>query len=99
MCSKILLALLLVLSLSSLSCEKIEVANPDVGDGALQFVKTEIADGVDATLGRFVAVTAHPENGHWAALWFEQEDGTISVVWVNVVKRKIQENVLTIPRK
>ncbi|GAF97438.1 unnamed protein product, partial [marine sediment metagenome] len=37
--------------------------------------------------------------GHWAALWFEQDNGTISVVWVNVVKRRIQDNVLTIPRK
>ena len=44
MCSKILLALLLVLSLSSLSCEKIEVANPDVGDGALQVRVIEVID-------------------------------------------------------
>jgi hypothetical protein len=100
MFSRILLAALLALSMGVMSCQKLEVANPDLKtEGALQFVKTGIEDGIDATLGRFVAVTQHPDSGHWAALWFEQEDGTISVVWVNVVKRKIQDNVLTIPRK
>jgi len=100
MFSKILLAALLALSMGVMSCQKLEVANPDLNEeGPLQFVKTEIPDGIAATLGRFVAVTPHPDSGHWAALWFEQENGTISVVWVNVVKRRILENVLTIPRK
>jgi hypothetical protein len=97
---KILLAALLALSMGVMSCQKLDMSNPDISkEGSLQFVRTEISDGIAATLGRFVAVTPHPEEGHWAALWFEQENGTISVVWVNVVKRRIQENVLTIPRK
>ena len=100
MFSKILLAALLALSMVVMSCQKLELAMPDIDkEGSMQFVKTEISDGIAATLGRFVAVTPHPDNGHWAALWFEQENGTISVVWVNVVKRRVQENVLTIPRK
>jgi len=100
MFSKIVVVALLVLSLGVLSCEKLEVGIQDASKvGSLQFVKSEMADGIAATLGRFVAVTPHPTDGHWAALWFEQDDGTISVVWVNVVKRRIQENVLTIPRK
>ena len=100
MFSKILFATLLALSMGVMSCQKLEVANPDIkNEGSLQFVRTEISDGIAATHGKFVAVTPHPDSGHWAALWFEQENGTISVVWVNVVKRRIQENVLTIPRK
>jgi hypothetical protein len=98
MFSKILLAALLALSIGVVSCHKLAI--PDIEkEGSLQFVTPEISDGIAATLGRFVAVTPHPENAHWAALWFEQENGTISVVWVNVVARNIQEQVLTIPRK
>ena len=100
MYSKILLVALLALSLGVMSCEKLEVSVPDIDkEGPLQYVQTEISDGIAATLGKFVAVTLHPDNGRLAALWFEQEDGTISVVWVNVVKRRILDNVLTIPRK
>jgi hypothetical protein len=100
MFSKILFAALLVLSMGVMSCQKLQEANPDITkEGSLQFLKTAMSDGIDATLGRFVAVTPHPDKPHWAALWFEQENGTISVVWVNVVKRRIQEDVLTIPRK
>ena len=100
MISKILLAVLLALSMGVLSCQKLEVASTDITkEGSLQFLKTAMSDGIDATLGRFVAVTPHPDKAHWAALWFEQDNGTISVVWVNVVKRRIQEDVLTIPRK
>ncbi len=98
MFSKILLAALLALSIGVMSCQKLAISDIDK-EGSLQFVNTEIPDGIAATLGRFVAVTPHPESAHWAALWFEQENGTISVVWVNVVSRTIQENVLTIPRK
>ncbi len=98
MFSKILLAALLALSMGVMSCQKLAISDIDK-EGSLQFVKTEISDGIAATFGRFVAVTPHPENPHLAALWFEQENGTISVVWVNVVSRTIQENVLTIPRK
>ena len=98
MFSKILLAALLALSMGVMSCQKLAISDIDK-EGSLQFVNTEIPDGIAATLGRFVAVTPHPENAHWAALWFEQENGTISVVWVNVVSRSIEENVLTIPRK
>lgn len=98
MFSKILLAALLALSMVVMSCQKLAISDIKK-EGSLQFVNTQIPDGIAATLGRFVAVTPHPENAHWAALWFEQENGTISVVWVNVVSRSIQENVLTIPRK
>lgn len=96
----LLVALLGVVSLGAMSCQKLDVGLPDAEKvGSLQFIKSEISDGIAANLGRFVAVTPHPTNAHWAALWFEQENGTISIVWVNVVKRRIQEDVLTIPRK
>lgn len=97
---KILIVSLLVLSMGAISCQKLEVAIQDPDKvGSLSFVKSEISDGIAASLGRFVAVTPHPESAEWAALWFEKDDGTISVVWVNIVKRRLQENVLTIPRK
>jgi hypothetical protein len=95
MYSKILLAALLALSLGVLSCEKLEVGT----DGPLQYVHSDITDGISKTLGRFVTVTTHPTDSHRAALWFEQDDGTISVVWVNVNQRTIHKKVLTIPRK
>jgi len=93
--SKILLAALLALSLGVLSCEKLEVGT----DGPLQYVVSDISDGIAEELGRFVAVTPHPTEAYLAALWFEQDDGTISVVWVNVNKRTIHKKILTIPRK
>jgi hypothetical protein len=100
MYSKIVVVALLVLSFSVISCEKLEVGLQDPAkEGPLQFVRAEVGDGIAASLGQFVAVTPHPTDAHWSALWFEQDNGTISVVWVNVVKRRIQENVLTIPRK
>ncbi|MGD8413428.1 MAG: hypothetical protein PVF33_04310 [Candidatus Latescibacterota bacterium] len=98
--SKIVVLFLLVSVLCVISCEKLDVGveNPNQV-GALQFSKTQFDDSIAQSLGRFVAVTPHPTDGHWAALWFEQDNGTISVVWVNVVKRRIQDHVLTIPRK
>lgn len=100
MYSKIMVIVLLVSTICVVSCERLEVAVPDLAkEGPLKFSDIQISDGISATFGRFVAVTPHPSDGHWAALWFEQDNGTISIVWVNVVKRRIQENVLTIPRK
>jgi len=95
MYSKVLLVILLALVSGAVSCEKLDVD----ADGPLPLVLTDISDGIDAALGRFVAVTPHPTDADAAALWFEQDDGTISVVWVNVVKRTIHKKVLTIPRK
>ena len=95
MCSKILLAAVLVLCLALVSCAKLD----ENAEGALPLVLTEITDGIDAKLGRFVAVTPHPTDADAAALWFEDDNGTISVVWVNVMKRSIHKKVLTIPRK
>jgi hypothetical protein len=92
---KIFLAVLLAVTSGAVSCEKLAAD----GEGPLPLVTNEIMDGIDAKLGRFVAVTPHPTEADAAALWFEQDDGTISVVWVNVAKRTIHTQVLKIPRK
>ena len=90
--------LLAVLLLSA--CEKLESEKPgDFVAGALKFETAEFADAIPLKYGKLVGVTMHPKGAHWAALWFEAEDSTISVVWVNVVEKRIQEDVLTIPRK
>jgi len=100
MSSRIILAGLLVLSLSLLSCEKLpETAPATAPQGPLRFEGTSVPDGIPIGYGKLVAVVSHPQSAHWAALWFEAEDSTISVVWVNVVEGRIQDNVLRIPRK
>ena len=93
--SKILLAAVIALSLVLMSCAKLD----DNSEGPLQYMDSKFTDGIAKDLGRLVAVTTHQSESNAAALWFEKDDGTISVVWVNVVKKSIHKKVLTIPRK
>jgi hypothetical protein len=48
--------------------------------------------------GDLIAVTPHPTDGHWVALWFQKPDKTISVRWVNISIGTVGAEV-TIPRK
>ena len=48
--------------------------------------------------GDLVAVTPHPMDGHWVALWFQKPDKTISVRWVNITLGTVGTE-MTIPRK
>jgi hypothetical protein len=54
-------------------------------------------DAIPAEYGRFVGISAVSER--WNALWFEKEDGTIVVIGVNWVDRKMLNKVAMIPRK
>ena len=86
----LVLTLVLGCSVALTSCEKLETAEaPQAGD---------FQDSIALDYGTLIAVTAHPESGHWAQLWFEKPDKTISAVWVNVVEGQIG-TVATIPRK
>lgn len=82
------------------ACAKLESDKPGEFEGGdLKFETSEFTDAIPLKYGKLVGVTMHPQGAHWAALWFQAEDSTVSVVWVNVVEKRIQENVLTIPRK
>jgi hypothetical protein len=83
-----------------LACEKLETAKRgEYKAGPLKFETSEFTDAIPLEYGKLVGVTMHPQSSHWAALWFQAEDSTISVVWVNVVEKRIQEDVLKIPRR
>lgn len=69
------------LSVAVTSCKKISEEEAPA--------TVEFQEAIPLEYGTLVGVTAHPEYGHWAALWFEKKDKTISTVWVNVVEGKI----------
>jgi len=56
-------------------------------------------DAIPAGYGSLVAVTSTAARANIAQLWFEKEDGSIVVVYLDFVEGRILDNVLTIPRR
>jgi hypothetical protein len=90
----VLLPLLFALVLSFGSCTKIGPTFSPAGP--VSFVKVMPVIPLDS--GDLVAVTPHPIDGHWVALWFQKPDKTISVRWVNITLGTVGPE-MTIPRK
>ena len=76
------------------SCSKLPVMFTPSGPP----VSVTVLPVIPLDSGDLVAVTPHPVDGHWAALWFQKPDKTISVRWVNVTLGTVGTE-MTIPRK
>ena len=90
----VLLGFVFALVLSSSSCTKIV---PTFTRNGPAFSVT-VMPVIPLDSGDLVAVTPHPGDGHWVALWFQKPDKTISVRWVNITIGTVGAEV-TIPRK
>ncbi len=94
--NKILFVVLLVLALTFtvISCQKIETRTlvPPT-----QLPPPTVLEAIPLEDGQLVAVTPHPDDPHWAVLWFQKPDKTIAVVLVNVAQGKVVRRA-AIPR-
>jgi hypothetical protein len=86
---------ILVLCLGFASCAKRE--HQPAPEGSLGSMSNPYLDAIPSDYGRLVGVTNRGEA--YDALWFEKEDGTIVVVGVNWVGRKMFTTAAVIPRK
>ncbi len=73
-----------------IACERIDQDVEPEGIVDLQAVSMEY--------GSLVSVTTAPQYPNWAQLWFEAEDGTITMVRVNWMEDKMLEDILAIER-
>jgi hypothetical protein len=85
-----------VLALASASCKKLE-SPTDFARGKMMTEAVPFDDAIPAEYGRLVGVS--PVEKGWNALWFEKENGTIVVIGVHWVKRKMLNRAAVIPRK
>ena len=86
--NKILFLVLLVLALTftAISCQKLETR---ILVPPTQLPPPTVLEAIPLEDGQLVAVTPHPDDPHWAVLWFQKPDKTIAVVFVNVTQGKV----------
>jgi hypothetical protein len=77
------------------SCTKVE--ERPVPEGSLESTSSPHLDAIPRDYGRLVGVSEVSKG--WNALWFEKEDGTIVVVGVDWIGRKMYTTAALIPRK
>ena len=91
-CFIIVMAVLL-LGIFVVSCERtkqVEVSNPVAGISELtQF---------PAEYGSLEAVTSDAKYPNWAQLWFQDTAGTIRIVRINWLEKKVLDDVIIVPR-
>ncbi|PYU05259.1 MAG: hypothetical protein DMG33_11490 [Acidobacteria bacterium] len=90
----VLLGFVFTLVLSSGSCTKLVPTFTRTGPS----FPVSVMPVIPLDTGELVAVTPHPIDGHWVALWFQKPDKTISVRWVNITIGTVGAE-MTIPRK
>lgn len=88
--------LLLVLIVGLAACSKIE--QYEAHEGSIRGAAAPFTDAIPKAYGRFVGVS-HGDDQGWNALWFEKPDGTITVVGVNWVQRKMLTEVAVVERR
>ena len=90
----VLLGFVFTLVLSSGSCTKLVPTFTRTGPS----FPVSVMPVIPLDTGELVAVTPHPIDGHWVALWFQKPDKTISVRCVNITIGTVGAE-MTIPRK
>jgi len=94
--NKNLLMMLLVLALTvaGISCQKLATG---ILVPPTPLPPPTVLEAIPLEDGQLVAVTLHPDDPHWAVLWFQKPDKTIAVVLVNVTQGKVVRRA-AIPR-
>ncbi len=82
-------------TIATVSCAKLESGDKLVGP--LAFKPAGAANTIPDEYGTLVGVTQPAPQ--WSALWFQKQDKTIVVVFVNVEEGTMSSRGLTIPRK
>jgi|SRR5580693_485040 hypothetical protein len=88
---------ILAVCLVTVSCKKLH--EPIKPTGLLIIEAPKFRDAIPKEYGPLISVTSNSQLPSWYALWFQRSDGTITVVFVEVDEGKLDEKVVTIPRK
>jgi hypothetical protein len=86
---------IVTLCLTTAACRKLEDRGKPTGP--LVFETSKFPDAVPQEYGPLIAVTQG--SGEWATLWFQKQDGTITLIGVNIRDGRLGDKLLTIPRK
>jgi len=71
---------------------------PDNSPGPLELRNVPPGSTIPAAYGRLVSATSSDAYPGWAQLWFEQDDGTVTAVFVNYQNGQMRDRVLVLPR-
>jgi hypothetical protein len=88
---------ILAVCLVTVSCKKLQ--QPIKPTGLLAIEAPKFRDAIPKEYGPLISVTSNSQLPSWYALWFQRSDGTITVVFVEVDEGKLDEKVVTIPRR
>lgn len=83
------LGLLLLSSILGSACRRLPEGYEERG---VRFV-----EAIPADVGKLVGIT--PARPNWARLWYEKPDGSLVVVTVNGALGRVNERIVTIPRR
>ena len=92
---KIVALSIVALCLATASCRKLEDRGKQTGP--LVFETPKFSDAIPQEYGPLIAVTQG--SGEWATLWFQKQDGTITLIGVNTRDGRLGDKLLTIPRR
>ena len=67
--------------------------------GACAVLPLAAKDGIPAEHGTLMGVTQNGNHPHISLLWFQREDQSLTVVYVDHQKGLLRDDVLTIPRR
>lgn len=96
----VMLLSVVTLCMWSISCERL---GPDEAVlKAVRQLKIEPLKALDAIpleFGNLVGVSSDSSKPNWAQLWFEKQDKTIVVVWVNFLEGGLHATYVLVPRR
>ena len=84
----------LALCVGATGCQRI----PDVA-GQLPLTNAPFVDAIPAEYGDLMGVTSSERRPNVAQLWFQAPDRSVTVVYVDFIEGRIQDRVLSIPRR
>ena len=90
--------LVMAMVLFAMSCTKV----PDLAtqrEGGLAIEKLEDVTAIPSKLGKLISVSKRPDVAHVFQLWFQDEDGNVSMVVYNKNSNRLLPNARLIPQK
>jgi hypothetical protein len=93
---------LLALCLTGIACQKLtsgEAEIPYVADDVLAVEDGPYSDAIPAEYGRLVDASFLPSRPRIAFLWFEDLEGNLTVVRLDLDGRKVIKDAMRIPRR
>ena len=94
--------LVMALVLLAMSCTKIPDQTTqwkDQWEGGLGIEKLADETAIPSKLGKLISVSHNPDFAHMFQLWFQDEDGNVSIVVYNMNTNRLLPDVILIPQK